>query len=252
MKQLVESTATLTEDQKTSGHHRTIFEEIRNDPDLPPQEKTTDRLTDEATILVIAASETPAKTLSLLVFHLLRNPEILAKARQELSALSPPAGEMLSLPQLESLPYLSAIIKEGLRLHGGIVARSQRVAKYETLHCAGFDIPPGTPLSTSSYFMHRNPEIFPQPSRFWPERWLSSKAESGRQLDRYLVAWGKGTRSCVGKNLGQAELYLTLAEIIKRFDLALFETDESDVEIGRDWYVMQPEKHSVGVRVLVK
>ncbi|KAF1948662.1 putative cytochrome P450 [Byssothecium circinans] len=249
---LVQSTADLKEHElKSTKRYRTIFEEIRNDPDLPPQEKTTDRLTDEATILVIAASETPAKSLSLIIFHLLRNPEVLAKARQELSALSLPTDEMFSLPQLEPLPYLSAIIKEGLRLHGGIVARSQRVAKHETLHCAGFDIPPGTPLSTSSYCMHRNPAIFPKPSTFLPERWLAPEINGGRQLERYLVAWGKGTRSCVGKNLGQAELYITLAEVIRRFDFTLFETDEGDVEIGRDWYVMQPEKNSPGVRVTV-
>jgi hypothetical protein len=42
-----------------------------------------------------------------------------------------------------------------------------------------------------------------------------------------------------------------LAEVIRRFNFSLFETDEADVTIGRDWYVMHPEKDSVGVRVMV-
>lgn len=182
------------------------------------------------------------------MFHLLKHPDVLAKVKEELLTLSLPADRKIpSLRQVEQLPYLSAVIKEGLRLHGGIVARSQRISRNETLRCAGYDIPPGTPLSCSSYFLHRNPEIFPEPTSFRPERWL----DSGHQLDRYLVAFGKGTRNCVGKNLGQAELYLTLAAIIPRFAFSLVDTDERDVEIGRDWYVMQPLRRSEGVRAMV-
>jgi cytochrome P450 len=228
----------------------TIFDEILNDDDLPAQEKTVDRLTDEATILVIAASETPAKVLALIMYYVLVKPDIQRKLRDELSNVFGSNMKAPSYHQLEQLPYLSAVVKEGLRLHGGIVARSQRISRYETLHCAGFDIPPGTPLSTSSYFVHRDPTIFPNPSVFDPDRWLRSA--DPHALDRYLVAFGKGSRNCVGKNLGQAELFLTLATVLRRFDLDLYETDETDVTIERDWYVMQPKKDSLGVRAIVK
>lgn len=220
------------------------------DEELPAQEMTVARLTDEATILIIAASETPAKVLALITFHLLRRPDLVRKIREEVNGVTTTVSQRPSLSQLEQLPYLSAVIKEGLRLHGGIVARSSRVCTSETLRIGTFDVPPGTPLSTSSYFIHRNPHLFPEPSQFLPERWLVK--DETRELDRYLVAFGKGTRNCVGKNLGRAELYLALATVLKTFDFELFETDETDVEFGRDWYVMQPRKNSVGVRVVVK
>jgi cytochrome P450 len=220
------------------------------DEELPAQEMTVARLTDEATILIIAASETPAKVLALITFHLLRHPDLVCKIRKEVNGVPMGVSQRPSLSQLERLPYLSAVIKEGLRLHGGIVARSSRVCTSETLRIGNFDVPPGTPLSTSSYFIHRNPHLFPEPSQFLPERWLVK--DETRELDRFLVAFGKGTRNCVGKNLGQAELYLALATVLKTFDFELFETDETDIEFGRDWYVMQPRKSSVGVRVVVK
>jgi cytochrome P450 len=198
--------------------------------------------------MVIAGSETPAKVLSLIMYHLLNNREMLEKVRSEVKPFFVAPGQEPRLHELEQLPFLSAVIKEGLRLHGGIVARSQRVAR-EPLQYRNYTIPPGTPLSTSSYFIHRNPIIFPEPSEFDPGRWLSSRNQP--ELDRHLVAFGRGTRNCVGKNLGQAELYMTLAAIIARFDMRLFDTDEKVVGMGRDWYVMQPKRWSQGVRATI-
>ncbi|KAF1975730.1 cytochrome P450 [Bimuria novae-zelandiae CBS 107.79] len=217
---------------------------------LSAREKTVSRLTDEASILVMAASETTGRILAIIVFHLSRRRDILEKIREELRAVPSSTEKASSLHDLERLPYLSGAVKEGLRLHGGIVARSQRVCRNEALHYGGFTIPPGTPISTSSYFVHRNPKIFPKPSEFIPERWINHNETYS--LDRYLVAFGRGTRNCVGRNLGKAELYLTVSKVIKRFDFEPFETTEDDVDIGRDWYVPQPLKSSEGVRAIVK
>jgi cytochrome P450 len=227
----------------------TIFDAILNDERLSEKEKTVNRLTDEATILVIAASETPAKVLALIVFYLTGRPDLVSRIRKEIVTVQDTTGKAPLLHELKDMPYLTAVIKEGLRLHGGIVARSQRVCRHETLRYGDFVIPPGTPLSTSSHFIHRSPELFPEPSKFQPERWLD---HHGLQvLSRYLVAFGKGTRNCLGKNLGEAELYLTLGSILKRFNFELFDTNEEDVEIGRDWYVMQPRRNGRGIRAIV-
>jgi cytochrome P450 len=220
-----------------------------NDGRLAADEKTVKRLTDEATILVIAASETPTKVLSLIMFHVLDNPAMLRRAREELLSVDALDGTATPLSQLSQLPYLSAIVTEGLRLHGGIIARSARVSHLETLHYGGFDIPPGTRMSTSSYFIHQNSAIFPRPSHFEPKRWLAGT--ESENLERYLVAFGRGTRNCVGRNLGTAELYITLAAILPRFEMEIWKTDIRDVLMERDWYVMQPRRDSLGVRVMV-
>ena len=228
----------------------TILEALRDDDGLPTHEKTVERLTDEATILVIAASESPAKTLALIHFHLMKDLSIVRKLRNELDLLESAADSRLSLAQLEKAPYLSAVVKEGLRLHGGIVSRSQRVAPTEVLRYKSFNIPPGTPLSTSSFFVHHNEDIFPNPGIFRPERWLDRET-STQSLDRYLVSFGKGTRNCVGINLGLAEIYLTLSTVVRQFDMELFETDSRDATMERDWYVPQPKLGSKGIRALV-
>ena len=233
---------------KQDDKRHAIFESILSSPGLPAREKDLKRLTDEGAILLIAGSETPAKVLSLILFHLISNPRTLQRLRTELDGATASSANPLGLTQLEQLPYMTAVIKEGLRLHGGITARSQRVAPAEPLHYADWIIPAGTPLSSMSYFIHYNAEIYPAPMMFTPERWLVADMD---RLDRYLVAFGRGTRNCVGTNLGMAELYLVLAAVAGRFEMELFQTDRGDVDVWRDWYVPRGRVDSKGVRVCV-
>lgn len=75
--------------------------------------------------------------------------------------------------------------------------RFPRVAPNETLQYKDYVIPPWTPVSTSLYFVHMNRDIFPEPEKFNPERWIEA-AEKGEPLTRYLVAFSRGSRSCLG------------------------------------------------------
>lgn len=122
-------------------------------------------------------------------------------------------------------------------------------------------IPRGTPMSMTSIFMHENPEIFPRPKEFEPERWLDHSSSSSsdddgakkQHLSNYLVNFSKGTRGCLGQHLASAEIHLTLAAIFsgKRFDLELYGTTREDVDVEHDFFNPQPKKGAVGVRVFV-
>ena len=223
-----------------------IFESILCSSDLPAREKSLTRLTDEGAILLIAGSETPAKVLSLILFHLISTPRAMQRLQTEIDGATGCAVNALGLTQLAQLPYQTAVIKEGLRLYS---TRSQRIAPAETLQYDDWTIPAGTPLSSMSYFVHYNADICPEPMMFRPERWLVAGTE---RLDRYLVAFGRGTRSCVGTNLGMAELCLVLAAVAGRFEMKLFETDRGDVDVWRGWYVPHGRVDSKGLRVSVE
>jgi len=94
-----------------------------------------------------------------------------------------------------------------------------------------------------------DPAIFPEPKAFIPDRWLHA-AKQGVRFDRYQVAFGKGSRSCVGMNLAYAELYLVIAVLVTRFDLELHQFQyDRDLKTVRDGFVGLPSKESKGVRV---
>ncbi|CZR56606.1 related to cytochrome P450 CYP3/CYP5/CYP6/CYP9 subfamilies [Phialocephala subalpina] len=231
------------------GEHRSIFHELR-DCDLPPQERTLDRLADEGQVIVGAGTETTAQVLTKVTFYLLREERMLEKLRAELATVMPTPTSSVPWNKLEQLPYLSAVISEGLRISIGVTTRLPRVATDETLVYKDWSIPFRTPVSETSYFILTNPKLFPDPFAFRPERWIRG-GQYNHSLDKYLVNFGRGSRQCLGMNLAYAELFLTIATIFRRFEMELFETDESDVKIEHDYFAPVPKHDSKGVRIRV-
>ncbi|KAK6851687.1 hypothetical protein PG995_011812 [Apiospora arundinis] len=234
--------------QKTAG---SIFQTVLDSADLPPAEKSVDRLQDEAQILVGAGTETTAKSFSFITFYLNADPAKRQRLRDELKTAGPEADGTFSLAKLEKLPYLTACIMEGLRMMSGVTARLPRVA-HEPLLYQEWAIPPGTPVSQMNYVVNNDPKLFPRPLEFRPERWIEAD-RAGFRLDRYMVSFMRGSRSCIGINLAWAELYLGLAHVVARFNLVPYDTNaERDILIDRDLFVGVPKPESKGIRAKVK
>ena len=225
----------------------TIFEELLNS-DLPANEKTLGRLVDEGQTVVGAGQVTTAHYLKMTSFHLIANPDILAKLKAELAEAMPDPAILAPQAQLEQLPYLRAVVLEGFRKSYGVTHRLQRISPDAPLQFQDWVIPAGTPVSMTSIFLHDNPEKFPDPYAFKPERWLGG----GDRAEKYLVNFSKGTRQCLGMNLAYAEIYLTLAAVFRRYDFGFFETTSRDIDVAHDFFNPQPKKGSKGVRVIVR
>lgn len=206
------------------------------------------RLIDEGQTVVGAGSITTAEMLAAMMFHVVEDAQVMSDLQSELQPVMRRSSNRPSSNDLEKLPYLTAIIKEVLRLYFGLSQRLPRVHDHD-MPFKGTIIPKGTAISMSSFQVHMDPNIFPDPMSFKPERWL----KSGERLDKYLVAFGRGTRHCLGINLAWAEMYLALAAMCApgRFNYELFETDLSDVKIEHDYGVAFPRLATKGVRVSV-
>ncbi|KAE9376444.1 cytochrome P450 [Stipitochalara longipes BDJ] len=235
-----------------------VYSSVLDSPSLPPQEKSLLRLEQEGALLVLAGTESPAKTLTVIFYHLLAHPLILAKLQTELSSVK---GEV-SWIKLEQLPYLSAVIEEGNRLSFGVTARTARIA-HETLNYhpskyviapsalqKSYRIPPGTPISTTTLSAHTAETVFPDPFKFDPERWLG---EEGKERKKFQMAFSKGSRKCLGIELARAELFLVTAKLVSEFamKMRLWETGSEEVAFVGDYQVAVPAVGAKGVRVMV-
>ena len=118
---------------RTDSLRKTIFHSLIRNQNLPEAEKSDKRLADEANILLGAGTDTTASTLAYTTYHLLSNPTILKKLRDELISAIPDPQDMPPLNKLEALPYLTAVVQEGIRLHPGASIRQERVAPDEDL-----------------------------------------------------------------------------------------------------------------------
>ena len=181
--------------------------------------------------------------------HLVTNPPKRLRLFRELQTAMPNPHKMLSLQELERLPYLTAVVLEGLRLADNSSHRLLRSFPNTALIYNGVTIPPETVVSMTPIHLHHNPIIFSDPSEFRPERWLGDGA---LRLRRYLVPFGKGTRACLGMHLAHAELYLAIAVVFRRFDFELVDvTKERDFVVSRDTFNGSTSAESKGVTATV-
>ncbi|KAK1710367.1 cytochrome P450 [Colletotrichum lupini] len=256
-----------TEKWQLDVSHPTIFHDMLSSKLLPPAEKTVSRLAQDGQILVQGGTLTTSWTLSLAVFHLINRPSTLRRLRDELFSAIPDRDAVVPLAELENLPYLRGVVKEALRLGFGTSSRLARVCPDETLVYHDKDgsgrsvhLPPGTVIGMSTYKTQTDPRIYYDPFGFHPERWV----EDGERLEKYLTVFCGGTRVCLGMALAQAELYLMLAKLFRRWGgagvvdgsgkegedrragdvgvLRIFETTVRDCEMAADYFIPIPYK----------
>ncbi|KAF5859907.1 hypothetical protein ETB97_002221 [Aspergillus alliaceus] len=226
-----------TENRKDAGPTKTIFDTLC-DKTLPPEERTIERVRDEALLVLGAGTETTGRVLTVGSFHLYRDRSRLQKLREELKQVMLEPTSKIPLARLEQLPYLTAVINESLRMAHSVTIRLPRVPT-TPLAYKDYTIPPGTPVSQSIYFVHTDPSVFPDPETFNPERWIEASS-NGERLTRFLVPFTKGPRICLGMNLAYSELYLMFAALVRRFELEIKTTPES-IRITRDMVIGLPE-----------
>ncbi|KAK5659568.1 hypothetical protein OQA88_770 [Cercophora sp. LCS_1] len=176
---------------------------------------TVQHMVDEAFGFLGAASETAGNAMTVCAFHVLFNEPVYQRLRKELVEAFPDPDGRMDFLALEKLPYLTGVVKEGLRLSFGVLHPLPRVAP-TAVEFNGHVLPKGSVVSMTSWLMHRNPETFPDPEKFDPERWLDPAR--AHYLDKFLVPFSKGNRICIGQPLAMCEVYLAIGQLFRRFD----------------------------------
>jgi cytochrome P450 len=164
-------------------------------------------LADELATILLSGYETTGAALAWALYELGRNPQVLHKLRAELAPLGPdPDPEALI-----KLPYLNAVCNETLRLHT-ILAEIGRIPN-APIEVQGYDIPAGRPIVVGIIAIHLDPQVYPEPDRFLPERFLDRTYSSSE-----FMPFGGGHRRCLGASLAQMEMPLILAEIVTHWE----------------------------------
>ncbi|KAI2778989.1 cytochrome P450 3A13 [Daldinia loculata] len=116
----------------------------------------------------------------------------------------------------DKLPYLDAVVMEGLRCFPAIPMSLPRYVPSGGRTIDGYMIPEGTIVSCQAYSTHRIDEsVFPQPDTFDPDRWLQEAGELERR--RLFFAFASGGRGCIGKHLALAEMKTLLRDVYSRY-----------------------------------
>ncbi|GAD92607.1 flavonoid 3-hydroxylase, putative [Paecilomyces variotii No. 5] len=226
-----------------------VFESILYS-NIPEHEKSIDRLAQDAFLTITAGGDPAARTMAMTVYYLLSNPQSLELLHMELDKAMPDSSKVLELQELESLPVLTAVIKETMRIMGLTTSRLPLISD-TPLQYEEWTIPAGIPVGMSIHQVLHDKRYFPDSETFRPERWLEARKD-GVKLDHYYVPFGRGTRMCVGQHFAQAEIYLVIAAIFRRFDLRLVDTVfERDIQTVRDCFLAEYSPECKGIRVII-
>ncbi|KAK5166725.1 uncharacterized protein LTR77_008269 [Saxophila tyrrhenica] len=240
-----------------SGRPLTIFHAVYQNPG-PDSNRLHERLTDEAFSMIVTGGETSAKVLTRAIYYLAVDEPAFQRLRAELREALERANRnasALTLLELERLPWLTAIIRESLRISALVTSRLP-LQPHTPLQYDRWIIPAMTPVSLSPYDVLKDPTIYPNPDNFEPARWLQTTNDGQEKvrldLERYFVPFGKGPRMCQGVNLAWAELYLALAALVPRFDFELHDVvKERDIDYSGDFFLGEVRADSKGVHVKV-
>ena len=132
---------------------------------------------------------------------MMKTPNAYCKLQEEVDQAA--ANGELSSPvkyaEAIKLPFLCACIKEGIRLHPSVGLTMPRHAPQGGLEVDGYHIPEGYRVGMNAAVVQRDPAIFgSEPDEFKPDRWIGGDIKN---MDRYMLAFGAGTRTCIGKNV---------------------------------------------------
>uniref|UniRef100_A0A8C2WB40 Cytochrome P450 3A n=1 Tax=Cyclopterus lumpus TaxID=8103 RepID=A0A8C2WB40_CYCLU len=139
---------------------------------------------------------------------------------------------LLTLPNityqaLMQMDYLDSVINESLRLYP-IAARLERVAK-ATVEINGLVIPKGMVILVPTWPMHRDPNLWPEPEEFKPERFSKENKEA---IDPYMyMPFGAGPRNCIGMRFALVMMKLALVEILQKFSFSVCKETEIPLEM---------------------
>jgi cytochrome P450 len=131
--------------------------------------------------------------------------------------------ETVSSAKLSRLPILNAVIDETLRMHAPLQQDFPRDVPPEGAVLAGKFLPGGTTVHLQMYAVHTDPNLWEEPDKFMPERWLK---ENPTDALNEIIPFSRGVRVCTGRNLARAELRMILSMLVYYFEFQRIGNDD--------------------------
>ncbi|KAF1843493.1 cytochrome P450 4A10 [Cucurbitaria berberidis CBS 394.84] len=178
--------------------------------------------------LVFAGTDSTGMNLATIIRNLALYPGKYERLKKQVNANAALGGNALDV---QALPYLNAVVKEGLRISMANPTRLPHVVPLSGWTFKDTYFPAGSIVGCSGYELHLNPAVFPEPQSFRPERWLKTTDE----MSKYWFAFGAGSRACIARNLATMELQFATERLARSNVLDGARPVQGEVEIF-EWF----------------
>jgi len=169
-----------------------------------------------AATMYAAGSDTTVSTMSTFILAMLKYPDVQRKAQHELDRVL--EGSLPTFEDQDSLPYLTALVMEALRWNTALpFGVTHRVISDDIYN--GYYIPAGAMVIPNAWSMLNDEEMYPDPTRFNPDRFLKDEKLNAEIRDPRLIAFGFGRRRCPGRYMAFSSVWITVASILATMDI---------------------------------
>ncbi|GFY80603.1 cytochrome P450, family 712, subfamily A, polypeptide 1 [Actinidia rufa] len=187
--------------------------------------------------LFMAGTETVSVALQWTLAELINHPEVYKKLRDEITTVVG-SNRLVEESDIPNLPYLQAVVKEGLRLHAPAPLVFRKAMEDCTIN--GYDILENSRIIFNLYAIMRDPNSWEKPTEFVPERFLTSSGTEKYYLNQVdikgrsfnYMPFGSGRRGCPGSLLASTVKHLTVATLVQCFDWKIKGGEKLNMEEG--------------------
>ncbi|KAJ3656976.1 hypothetical protein Zmor_016013 [Zophobas morio] len=200
---------------------------------------TREEIMDETCLMLMAASETAAITINTVLTILGIYPDIQERVYQELVSVLPNMENSPTQKEINRLNYLERVVKETLRL----VPTIPYILRYaeEDIKCDPYLFPAGSNLLVPLVLLHRDPDVWPEPEKFDPDRFLPDEVAKRHRCS--YIPFSFGARNCIGLRFGMTVVKVMVATILRDFKVQTVGM-KSWKDIQWDYIVMLKAKNS--------
>lgn len=231
---------------KSGDGRRLAFMDLLLNHHLNSGELSEEDIREEVDTFMFEGHDTTAMAMSWILYLLGHNMEVQDRLALEVDSLFADLScEMqdsdnqskaeITLDKIKQLKYLDCVVKEGLRLCPSVPLVGRKV--HEDMEIKGYKIPASTIVYCFIYQLHRDPEVFPDPETFNPDRFLPEN--SGGRHPFAFVPFSAGPRNCIGQKFALAELKIVLALLIRHYRFVSL--DEHDKILSNMEMVLRPK-----------
>ncbi|CAL8107086.1 unnamed protein product [Orchesella dallaii] len=192
--------------------------------------------------LFFAGTDTTSTTLAWAILYLATNPVVQEKLQTEISSITADSRDV-SVAHRSSMPYVQATIEEIFRM-SSILPNGVQHQVLTDVNYQGMKLPKGTMVSANAFYIHYDPALWEEPTKFKPERFLVDNGKVFKKSE-YVIPFSIGKRHCIGESLARDTIFLFLTNIVQQF---FVECDPSNPNpslqpgIG---FTLNPQEYSV-------
>ena len=205
---------------------------------------TEDEILAQCFLFFIAGFETTATTLSYCTYELALHPEVQQKLYEETKAAFNEKGE-IDYDLLSRLPYLDAVVSETLRNYPPLLRLEREAMEDVVLGDTGIKIEKGVVAEIPVYAIHHDPNFYPEPFSFRPDRFLPENRENVKPYT--YIPFGAGPRNCIGMRFALLEAKLALAKIVQKFEFSRVANTDVPVIFNKGRGLLQARRLIVGI-----